>query len=99
MAHEHGARCGGGRWLLSIVLILTSIMNGSGEYGDVYKYNSTFSLSEYWRIFTSYTNLGFTSVCILVNIRQYSLRLHVLLYTHTSAIHETQYPFNEDGIA
>ena len=32
---ENGARCGGGRWLLSIVLILTSIMNGSGEYGDV----------------------------------------------------------------
>ena len=46
-----------------------------------YKYNSTFSLSEYWRIFTSYTNLGFASVCILVNIRQYSLRLQVLLYT------------------
>ena len=35
VAHEYGARCGGGRWLLSIVLILTSIMNGSGEYGDV----------------------------------------------------------------
>ena len=25
---------------------------------ETYKYNSTFSLSEYWRIFTSYTNLG-----------------------------------------
>ena len=48
-----------------------------------YKYNSTFSLSEYWRIFTSYTNLGFASVCILVNIRQYSLRLQVLLYTYS----------------
>ena len=35
VAHEYGARCGGGRWLLSIVLILTSITNGSGEYGDV----------------------------------------------------------------
>ena len=34
MAHEYGARCAGGRWLLSIVLILTSIMNGSGEYGE-----------------------------------------------------------------
>ena len=49
---------------------------------ETYKYNSTFSLSEYWRIFTSYTNLGFASVCILVNIRQYSLRLKVLLYTY-----------------
>ena len=49
---------------------------------ETYKYNSTFSLSEYWRIFTSYTNLGFASVCILVNIRQYSLRLQVLLYTY-----------------
>ena len=44
---------------------------------ETYKYNSTFSLSEYWRIFTSYTNLGFASVCILVSIRQYSLRLQV----------------------
>ena len=35
MSMEYGARCGGGRWLLCIVLILTSIMNGSGEYGDV----------------------------------------------------------------
>ena len=33
--YEYGARCGGGRWVLSIVLIFTSIMNGSGEYGDV----------------------------------------------------------------
>ena len=40
---------------------------------ETYKYNSTFSLSEYWRIFTSYTNLGFASVCILVNIRQYRI--------------------------
>ena len=50
---------------------------------ETYKYNSTFSLSEYWRIFTSYTNLGFASVCILVNIRQYSLRLQGLLYMYT----------------
>ena len=48
---------------------------------ETYKCNSTFGLSEHWRIFTSYTNLGFASVCILVNIRQYSLRLQVLLYT------------------
>ena len=41
------------------------------------------SVHEYWRIFTSYTNLGFASVCILVNIRQYALRLQVLLYTYT----------------
>ena len=33
---------------------------------ETYKYNSTFSLSEYWRIFASYTNLGFASVCILL---------------------------------
>ena len=52
-----------------------------------YKYNSTFSLSEYWRIFTSYTNLGFASVCILVNIRQYSLRLQVLLYTYSIVVY------------
>ena len=49
---------------------------------ETYKYNSTFSLSEYWRIFTSYTNLGLAYVCILGNIRQYSLRLQVLLYTY-----------------
>ena len=56
---------------------------------ETYKYNSTFSLSEYWRIFTSYTNLGLASVCILVNIRQYSLRLQVLLYTYI--LHITYY--------
>ena len=60
-------------------------------------YKLRISLSEYWRIFTSYTNLwlykpevcsytnlGFASVCILVNIRQYSLRFQVLLYTYNA---------------
>ena len=62
---------------------------------ETYKYNSTFSLSEYCRIFTSYTNLGFASVCILVNIRQYSLRLQVLLYTYiTKNGGKKLYPYN-----
>ena len=58
---------------------------------ETYKYSSTLSLSEYWRIFTSYTNLGFASVCILVNIRQYSLRLQVLLYTYHPHIETKRY--------
>ena len=58
---------------------------------ETYKYNSTFSLSEYRRIFTSCTKLGFASVCILVNIRQYSLRLQVLLYTYITCNLLTNY--------
>ena len=83
---EYGARCGGGRWLLSIMFWswLQSWMVAVNM--ETYKYNSTFSLSEYWRIFISYTNLGFASVCIPVNIRQYSLRLQVLLYTYFTTV-------------
>ena len=82
MSMEPGVAVDAGYWVL-FWSWLQSWMEAVNM--ETYKYNSTFSLSEYWRIFTSYTNLGFASVCILVNIRQYSLRLQVLLYTYYNA--------------
>ena len=78
MSMEPGVAVDAGYWVLFWSWLQSWMVAVNME---TYKYNSTFSLSEYWRIFASYTNLGFASVCILVNIRQYSLRLQVLLYT------------------
>ena len=86
MSMETGVAVDAGYWLLFWSWLQSWIVAVNME---TYKYNSTFSLSEYWRIFTSYTNLGFASVCILVNIRQYSLRLQVLLYTYHLHIETT----------
>ena len=79
MSMEPGVAVDAGYWVLFWSWLQSWMVAVNME---TYKYNSTFSLSEYWRIFTSYTNLGFASVCILVNIRQYSVRLQVLLYTY-----------------
>ena len=79
MSMEPGVAVDAGYWVLFWSWLQSWMVAVNME---TYKYNSTFSISEYWRIFTGYTNLGFASVCILVNIRQYSLRLQVLLYTY-----------------